>query len=199
MLLKTMVSEMSKNEKNLNAVIVNGDFIKHGLTLMTDPTLENQEADEKKSWAVMEKTFKTVMKEIIDQNPGIPVLPTFGNNDMVYHNNAPARLQKESMKFYSDMYDLWFGNQETKPNKNSFLIGGFYRHDLNNTKTSFLCMNTIYFMYLSKDTELQQDVAAKQILWLKNNLEQNQKLPQDEKREFILSMHVTPGNEYWGS
>ena len=42
------------------------------------------------------------------------------------------------------------------------------------------------------------DVGDGEFDWMAEQLEANSKLPVDKQREFILSMHVFPGMEYFG-
>ena len=51
----------------------------------------------------------------------VPILTSFGNNDMIYNHKLPGEdrdgtLKLTSEKFYQEIYDIWFtdrkGNQK---------------------------------------------------------------------------------------
>jgi hypothetical protein len=79
--------------------------------------------------------------------PGVPIIPTIGNNDGLNHYQAPSQDRKAL--FYGDLFDIWFANvtaNAKKPQfeeiKSTFMNGGYYRYDLSED-VSVLSLNSI--------------------------------------------------------
>lgn len=53
-------------------------------------------------------------------------------------------------------------------------------------------------MYYKTDNLQGFDVGDGQFDWMTEQFEENLKLTDEQQREFILSMHVFPGMEYYG-
>jgi len=78
----------------------------------------------------------------------VPVLPTFGNNDVVFHDQATF---EDIEQYYTYMYHLAFDNQVAKPvDHNTFMKGGYYLYDFEDRKISMIAMNTIFYMTKNK-------------------------------------------------
>jgi len=68
--------------------------------------------------------------------PGIPILPVIGNNDVMYHNQAPTATDAPS--YYQDMWNVWFtgvpiNNELLVPQNDiytSFFSTGSYAYQL---------------------------------------------------------------------
>jgi len=71
-----------------------GDLCKHGLAVKLDSTTNN--------WDLMKYTMRTAINAIVSAFPEVPILPVLGNNDVVYHDQAPAASFKD--EFYGDLW-----------------------------------------------------------------------------------------------
>jgi hypothetical protein len=78
--------------------------------------------------------------------------------------------------------------------KSSFMKGGFYTHDFPDSKISVIALNSMYF---KSDNKCSLADADYQLDWLEGVLKLNAQKSIEEKREFILSMHVFPGLNYF--
>lgn len=123
-------------EEKPDVVILNGDFVTHDL-----------ESDDK--WSSEKKIFETDMNMV--REIGVDIFPTIGNNDVIEHNKVPCDDQEAKM-YYSELYDIWFPSGMQPKNFNherayeSFLQGGYYRHDFTEQDNlSLLSLNTMYF------------------------------------------------------
>jgi hypothetical protein len=72
----------------------------------------------------------------------------------------------------------------------SFMQGGYYEHDFDDSQTSLLAMNTIFF---KDDNKCKIDKGNQQLDWLDNTLQE----AASNGRKYILSMHVFPGINYF--
>ena len=188
-----------RDGQKLNAILVNGDHNAHGVTYpnyvmfnyknqngnFTD--LHNRMDKIKKNWT---KFYSLVFNTTKNQ---IPVLPTFGNNDMVVHSqdNSPE-LNKY---YYPLIFDIWFSKQDAKPvDPEPFFDGGYYRYDFENRDLSLLAMNTV--MYMSGNREFTS-AMQNQMDWIEKNLKENAQLPVESRKQFMISMHVFPGLNYF--
>lgn len=90
---------------------------------------------------------KTISDILAEQLPNTQIVPTFGNNDWLFHYQSPAEVNKSN--FYPVMFDYWFksqpmsaGRKDLASIQETFLDGGYYRLDLN-PKLSVLALNTL--------------------------------------------------------
>lgn len=75
-----------------------GDQCRHGLA-------SRNTTEPNPNWQTMLDTFTEVMAEITEAFPNIPILPVIGNNDVVYHDQAPTAA--EAPQYYNDMWNVW--------------------------------------------------------------------------------------------
>jgi len=68
------------SEDDLDALIMSGDFVMHGLASYT-PTTSN--------WDKMKETIKSVANNLKTTFPNSIILPCFGNNDVIEYYKAP--------------------------------------------------------------------------------------------------------------
>lgn len=119
------------------------------------------------------------------------MLPVFGNNDVTLHYNLPCD-EESSIKFYTELFDIWFPPNSTLMNreliKDDFLEGGYYRYDIPNSDIAVLSLNTIAF---ATENECMLEKGYIQLKWLEKQLKSQ------VNRKFILQMHIFPGLNYY--
>lgn len=71
-----------------DVIILNGDFIAHGVTL-TDRNASQEQKLAK--WEEMKVVLSTAMREIRTKLIGVDILPSIGNNDVIVHYQVPCR------------------------------------------------------------------------------------------------------------
>ena len=47
---------------------------------------------------------------------------------------------------YSTYYDIFFSNNSVKPDRDTYIKGGYYRYDIPGRKVSVLAINTVDYM-----------------------------------------------------
>ena len=87
------------NSPAIDAIIVSGDFVVHGLS-SKNLSVSN--------WPQQKVIIQQVLDSISLRFPGVPLIPNIGNNDAINHYQAPNGTNKEL--FYSDLYTMWFSN-----------------------------------------------------------------------------------------
>ena len=87
--------------------MITGDFIKH------DFLLEGGLKPEQK-WETVKQMLSNQTQYIASKFPGIPILPAFGNNDMMENYIIPGCSKNFSSDvlsgetFFTDIYKIWF-------------------------------------------------------------------------------------------
>jgi hypothetical protein len=56
---------------------MNGDFIGHDIIA--------SEGASKSHWDIQKTVFETIQGKVLEKFPSIPVLPSIGNNDVLFH------------------------------------------------------------------------------------------------------------------
>ena len=93
--------------------------------------------------------------------PITTILPSIGNNDVIFHNYAPCG-QKQRDIFYGDLLKIWFPKDNLplginyEDLKSTFLKGGYYRYDVPNFDVSILSINSMYFYKKVCDVDIIQ-------------------------------------------
>lgn len=120
--------------------MINGDFVAHGIS-SSDPSVSN--------WNLMKTIIQTSIDRIKSKFPNVPILPSIGNNDVLFHYQAPSLTEKTN--YYADLYQIWFSGVETNADYpdlsdilTSFSDGGYYRYDISDS-ISYIALNSIYF------------------------------------------------------
>ena len=91
--------ETTKSEGRFDAILVPGDLVAHGIAMeFTDPSIGNYQLL-KKSQAAVADLFKQYFPDTL-------IVPTLGNNDGKYHNQAIDPADKAD--FYSTFFAKWF-------------------------------------------------------------------------------------------
>jgi Icc-related predicted phosphoesterase len=84
----------------IDAVMIAGDFVVHGLS-NSDPNFGN--------WPEMKRVIKAIIDSVIAKFPGVPIIPSIGNNDVLNHYQAPKNQSQKEL-FYGDLFNIWFSN-----------------------------------------------------------------------------------------
>ena len=80
-LIEAVVDRASKENQNVEAVVITGDFIRHGYTVMDEKKGKGLLPQQK--WNTVKEMLSNTTQLIAKKFPGIPILPSFGNNDML--------------------------------------------------------------------------------------------------------------------
>ena len=70
-----------RNDKP-DVIVLNGDFIAHGVPLNNENATEEEKLAK---WEEMKMVLSMVMREIRTKLPGVDILPSIGNNDVIVH------------------------------------------------------------------------------------------------------------------
>ena len=100
-LIKYVMKSIKQRESKIDAFIINGDFVEHGIAL------NNSTGNFKETWAKMKEIITNDMNMIRSEFPDASLLPSIGNNDVVVHNQVPCDSET-SKEYYSELFDIWF-------------------------------------------------------------------------------------------
>lgn len=85
---------------------------------------------------------------IVKKFPGVPVLPVYGNNDMLVNYQIPGGDIVTTYDFFNETHYSWFKDKElAEQTATSFKNGGYYEFPVQNQNLSIIGLNTIYFNY----------------------------------------------------
>jgi hypothetical protein len=156
-LIQSVLAHASRNYDNIEGILINGDFVQHGVALTYTM---NEKMN--KTWETIKGIMKANMDAVKAQFPNVDVFPVIGNNDVIVHNQVPCN-ESDASVYYPELFDIWFpqGKMSSKFNytstRDTFLKGGYYFHKFNDDVT-LLALNSMYFMrenycQLEKGTE----------------------------------------------
>jgi hypothetical protein len=144
-LIEHVADKMTSEFPDLEAIILNGDFVRH------DIALPDQSGDKEAVWAYIKEAMTTGLDVLRTKTKGkVDILPSIGNNDVIVHNQVPC-TPEEATRYYSELFEVWFPPNHTprgfkrNATRDSFLQGGYYIHDFEGTKQSLIALNTMYF------------------------------------------------------
>lgn len=100
--LSEAANEESKSGVPIEAILLIGDLCKHKLAVSIGVPLDET------NWELMLYTMEEAFAAIQRAFPDVPILPVIGNNDVVYHDQAPAAIFKD--EYYSKLWTLMFEN-----------------------------------------------------------------------------------------
>ena len=134
-----------------------------------------------------------VMQAITLAFPNIPIIPVIGNNDVMYHNQAPTAV--DAPTYYSQMWDIYVTGIaanialfESDPNiSTTFHQGGWYYIPLADN-VIILCLNGMYPFY---SNSADPTTAQTMIDWVEQMFINN------PNSKFIMQTHVWPGTNYF--
>lgn len=102
-LFSTMLDDLQSNYnsygKTIDAILVQGDMIVHGLST-SDPSSNN--------WPQQKAVLQELIAQLQKRFPNTPVIFGIGNNDVLQHYEAPVPHDKAM--FYGDLFTEWFTN-----------------------------------------------------------------------------------------
>ena len=176
-LLDFMLSDISDYGGQIDAILIAGDLVVHGLS-NSDPNHAN--------WPKMKDVVSAITASVRRQFPGVPIIPSIGNNDVLNYYKTPNEDKKAL--FYGDLYDIWFANTAQAGVQNTFMQGGFYRVDLAEG-ISVLSINSILLNTLNSVSETTSETLQRQ--WLEDQLSNT-----SDSSRFFLLMHIPPG-QWW--
>lgn len=101
-MLDDMKEQETKSGVPIDAIIIPGDFPRHNMAAW------NEEPGVPPGWPAQLATINTVISMITAVFPDTPILPSIGNNDVMYHNQAPT--QQQAPGYYQDLWTAWFSN-----------------------------------------------------------------------------------------
>ena len=100
-LIETVLDKAAKDSKKFDAVIIQGDFIRHGFDIGVDGLKFDDKVD------TILDMFKNLTTMVENKFPGIPILPVFGNNDFSTNYQTPANKSFHD-EYYKRVLDAWF-------------------------------------------------------------------------------------------
>jgi hypothetical protein len=124
-----------------------------------------------KSWEETKQIMKLGVNAVINTFSNIPVLFTFGNDDVVDDYQVPNTAFKT--EYYTAIYDYWIGSVPsiakyvTSSTKTTFLNGGYYSLDIDGVK--YISLNSLYYT-LSNSINNDPQAADEQLKWLEQSL-----------------------------
>ena len=136
---------MKKYEMDI--ISMNGDFVGHYVAAETNAS-DSEAFDNWKNKQLVH--FREVHAIFRQQFPKTPILPTIGNNDVMYHNKLPCKQELENV-MYADLLQIWFPEDnlpvgmDYEELKHSFMKGGYYRYNVTGFDLVFLGLNTMFF------------------------------------------------------
>ena len=103
-LIDFMAKSMRQREeqKHIDAILINGDFVKHGVAQNTQ-----ESSTIKQTWVKLKQSIKANMDIVRKNFPKTDLLPTIGNNDVIVHDNVPC-TDEVANKYYSELFEIWF-------------------------------------------------------------------------------------------
>ena len=141
-LLDLMYTRFKEVYGTVDVILVPGDSAAHKVAASKegdDPTRSH--------YTAVKANLAATFAKFQEHFPNTVILPTFGNNDGRYHDEAIDEADKSD--YYNFVYDLWFnqltGNAglDLASIKSTLLSGGYYRADITSTVT-VLSLNSMY-------------------------------------------------------
>ena len=142
-----MFEEINHSHPDLDVLMLNGDYVAHGVAAYPN---------QKPNFDKLKEILSGVFTPIREKFGSIPIVPTIGNNDPVWHNQFPSDKDL-SEEYYEFLYDLWFNkhpaNQKFRDTEGlaGFKTGGYYAIKVEDTL--FISLNTLNWDKDSKDLD----------------------------------------------
>ena len=104
-LINHVVGSMKEREDEFDVILLNGDFVSHGVALGRSDSHDNQTLTA--TWELMKGTIREDMDLMRRYYPNTDFLPSIGNNDVIVHNNLPCNNATADV-YYPELFDIWF-------------------------------------------------------------------------------------------
>ena len=140
-----MINRFKEKFGTVDVIIIPGDSVAHKVSAATGSTDTDGIA-----YAAVKQNLEATFTKLAIAFPDTLIIPTFGNNDGRYHDEAIDEADKSD--YYNFAFDLWFNKLPGNANldktsiKQTLSAGGYYRVDVT-PKLSILSMNSMYFAF----------------------------------------------------
>nr|CDJ86142.1 Metallophosphoesterase domain containing protein [Haemonchus contortus] len=164
--------------------------------IVTDPDLiiwtgDNVPHVDGYDWNYVMNVMNLTTSLLFSRFPNRLILPTFGN-----HDYAPANAFENNSILYSKMWELWkemLGESE----KERFLLGGYYKHELSNATILVLNTNLYYNANKAYVNFTNKDDPANQFTFMESELKAAQGCRKQGsagcKPTVHIVAHIAPG------
>lgn len=177
-LLRSALANMHRQLPKPQFIVIAGDFIWHGQVQKLDMKGYDKIvlADTLKA-----KTIRFIAKMFRDTFPGIPIIPTLGNND-----SDVGDYRMPSQSFLAAFAKSWKHNNNQMEKSKTFANAGYYTYTLNK-KLKFLVLSTTLY---SADKNAQKNLpnANNMRTWIDTSLSNS------NSGVWIVS-HIPPGDQ----
>jgi sphingomyelin phosphodiesterase acid-like 3 len=177
-LLRSALANMHRQLPKPQFIVIAGDFIWHGQVQKLDMKGYDKTvlADTLKA-----KTIHYIAKMFRDTFPGIPIIPTLGNNDS---DAGDYRMPTQS--FLASFAKSWKHNNNQMEKSKTFASAGYYTYTLN-SKLKFVVLSTTLY---SSDKNAQKNLpnANNMRTWIDTSLSNS------NSGVWIVS-HIPPGDQ----
>jgi len=164
-----VLEEAAEEEKGepIDAILLIGDLCKHGLAVDVGATENN--------WELMKYTMREALKAMVAAFPDVPIIPVIGNNDVIYHDQAP-NSGVEHTEYYSDLWSIFFeevpANAHIAANstiEGTWYAGGWYVYEIA-PDVMVINLNGMYPFY---ENWTDREKADDMLNWVEEVLEAN--------------------------
>jgi hypothetical protein len=157
-----MLERFQKTFGEVDLLLIPGDHVAHQVSAKTDDP-------DGTAYAAVKQNLADTWAYFSEYFPKTISLPTIGNNDGRYHNQAIDEDDKDN--YYSFLYDLWFKNSPQNANldlaqiQTDLMTAGYYRADITDVLT-VLQVNSMYVT--TDDTTTHDGEKADTVDWLES-------------------------------
>ncbi|CAJ1941325.1 unnamed protein product [Cylindrotheca closterium] len=166
--------QVAAEKGGVDFIIASGDFCRHGNEFVDNPLQSTQEI------------IETVIEMVQSRFPGVPILVTVGNNDLVpdYYIDVEETDNNTMLELVTTAFnDTFISEQEVS----SFRNGAYFSRNISDTLTIISINTIIYSREHSPDQQNIEDPFG-QFVWLKDQLE----FAQTAGRRVWIVGHIAP-------
>jgi len=203
-LFKSAMSEIKKANPSPDFITINGDFLAHEFEGNFQTIAKTTVLKDLQDFTV--KTMEFIVSSIEEQFPGVPILPTLGNNDAFcgdYEVRTPGSFLTRTAPIFEAGLN---GIVDSKAFNDTYQKGGYFvAKNPKNPKHKIISLNTVM---LSKKYMDEQDYcgtppdsaansasAAAQFTWLENEL----KDAEHNGEKVWIMYHIPPGFDVYNT
>jgi endopolyphosphatase len=174
---------IAENVRDVDFVVWTGDSARHDSDELIPRTAD--EVLSTNRW-IVEKFQDIFRQDDSDNGLAIPIVPTFGNNDILPHNillSGPNRW----LKTYTDIWRKFIPEEQ----RHGFERGGWYYVEVIPNKLAVFSLNTLYFFKNNAAVDgcaLRSEPGFEHMEWLRIQLQ----FMRDRGMKAILTGHVPP-------